>query len=144
MPHRAYRRSIYFTLLAMLCLSSTSLAITNKNLPSTKIEKTTYINKKKRNPFLETSTSNQTKPAKLPKGQQKPASIHQMHLIGTVKLGDNIWAIIKDNYGNLFKVKQGDKIGSERATITYITNNSVKLIKQEGDIQRVWILKITR
>jgi Tfp pilus assembly protein PilP len=142
MLNSAYLYKIKYLFVLLLCTSTATLALTNNDLSVTKIKRTEYINQQKRNPFLDTSPTNRKTQPLNNKTKQNKAFINQMHLIGTVKLGDNIWAIIKDNNGNLFRVKQGDVIGSEKATITYIRNNSVKLIKQQGDIQKVWILKL--
>jgi type IV pilus assembly protein PilP len=159
---------VLFFVLALLVLSGCSkssnddlsafIAI-NKQRPPGKIEPLkqyppynpySYSAQSLRGPFTPTAVMEQkilapTSNVKPIFGRQKQRlegfAFNSLSMVGTVKKGSTLWALIRDSEGTIERVKAGYYLGKDNGRITEVNNNAVDVVEIVTNGNDGWLEK---
>ena len=128
----------------------------NDKVPAlNKIDAIAFTQEKGRNPFLEPKAEvaeplkNRPKSCPQPDFSRKKQalemySLDNLAMRGTLRLDQELWALVQVSDGELHKVKPGYYLGLNHGKVLKITKNEVELLELASDSDGCWQERITQ
>ncbi|MFT6986343.1 MAG: type IV pilus assembly protein PilP [Psychromonas sp.] len=128
----------------------------NDKVPALKkIEPIVFTQGDGRNPFSEPKaevvapTKNTPKSCPQPNFERKKQplemySLDNLIMRGTLRIDDELWALVQVSGGELYKVKPGYYLGLNHGKVLKVTKNEVELLELASDRDGCWQERITQ
>ncbi len=128
----------------------------NDKVPALKkIDAMVFTQEEGRNPFSEPKaevvapTKNTPKSCPQPNFERKKQplemySLDNLMMQGTLRINDELWALVQVSGGELHKVKPGYYLGLNHGKVLKVTKNKVELLELASDKDGCWQERITQ